>query len=267
MSEQKAHKPTKKKLKDSRKEGKVLRAPMISQLFSMLMVILTLFVMCRYLWFKNKMLLEWSLEEALSNPAMALREAMIATLVIIAGPLLIGSLSGILVQSWVTGVTFEWSILLPKGSRFGQGLKQILRGLKQSWETLAKIVLFSLISWWVLSRFIADFENMYSLEASVVLELAYVHARNCVVFLLVGFAAFSYAEYLLRQKEFYKDLSMSDQDIRQEHKNDEGDPHIKAQRKALHQEVLSQELVERVRKAKVIIVKRNNVATPTVTDS
>ena len=43
--------------------------------------------------------------------------------------------------------------------------------------------------------------------------------------------------------------------LREEHRQSEGDPHVKAQRRAEHERLLRQDIVARVRRAKVIVVE------------
>jgi flagellar biosynthesis protein FlhB len=49
---------------------------------------------------------------------------------------------------------------------------------------------------------------------------------------------------------------MTLQEVREEHKEDEGDPHQKSQRKHEHRAMLMSEVEKRVRRAKVVIVRR-----------
>ncbi|MCB0318766.1 MAG: EscU/YscU/HrcU family type III secretion system export apparatus switch protein, partial [Bdellovibrionales bacterium] len=63
-------------------------------------------------------------------------------------------------------------------------------------------------------------------------------------------------EYWINKKKFIKEMSMSHTELKNEHKEDEGDPLLKFSRKALHQEILSQDLVQRVKNSKVVIVEK-----------
>ena len=74
-----------------------------------------------------------------------------------------------------------------------------------------------------------------------------------VVLILWGIADFG-----LKRRVFYRELSMSYDELKREVRDQEGDPHLKSARFAEHQSFLQQDLVARVRKSKVIIVERNN---------
>ena len=64
-------------------------------------------------------------------------------------------------------------------------------------------------------------------------------------------------EYVINRHKFLKEMSMTHTELKREHKEDEGDPYLKSSRKLLHQELLSQDLVQRVKRSKVVIVERN----------
>src|SRR3546814_20681292 len=59
------------------------------------------------------------------------------------------------------------------------------------------------------------------------------------------------------QKFYYtKQLRMSRRDIRQEVKENEGDPYIKSRRRQLHQEWSKPKMLSAVRESKVLVTKR-----------
>jgi type III secretion protein U len=49
---------------------------------------------------------------------------------------------------------------------------------------------------------------------------------------------------------------MSLDEARRELKDDEGDPMLRSQRKAMHESLLMQDMVQRVRRSKVLVVER-----------
>ena len=63
-------------------------------------------------------------------------------------------------------------------------------------------------------------------------------------------------EYIVRRKKYFSELSMSFDELRQEMREEEGDPHIKVAQQQLHQALAYEELVARVRASKVLIVER-----------
>ena len=75
------------------------------------------------------------------------------------------------------------------------------------------------------------------------------------MFLILGAA-----DFILQKKMFMKNLMMSKDEVKREYKEDEGDPEIKHRRKHLHQEMLSEHMVNNVRKANAVIVNPTHFA-------
>ena len=79
--------------------------------------------------------------------------------------------------------------------------------------------------------------------------------RAGVVFLLIGGA-----DFLLQKKLYLKNLMMSKEDIKQEHKQEEGDPHVKQMRKHLAQQMVLGGAMVKVPKADVVVVNPTHIA-------
>jgi flagellar biosynthesis protein FlhB len=72
-----------------------------------------------------------------------------------------------------------------------------------------------------------------------------------------GLLIIALVAYSLARWRFYKQLRMSLQEVRDEYKEDEGDPHTKAARKHEHRMLLFSEVEKRVKKSKVVVVRRS----------
>jgi len=79
--------------------------------------------------------------------------------------------------------------------------------------------------------------------------------KICGFFLVVGAL-----DLLYQRWQHKKDLMMSKQEVKDEYKQDEGDPHHKAKRKQFHKEILSAKAVQEVKKAKVVVVNPHQIA-------
>jgi type III secretion protein U len=76
-----------------------------------------------------------------------------------------------------------------------------------------------------------------------------------LVFFFTSFTDLGYQHY-----SFTKKMMMSLRDIKQEMKEDEGDPYIKAKRKQLHQEWSQQNSMQAVKNANVLVVNPTHIA-------
>jgi flagellar biosynthesis protein FlhB len=94
----------------------------------------------------------------------------------------------------------------------------------------------------------ASFDLMQSLTMQLI-------AGTFGVFLLVAFA-----DRVWTQQRFTKKLMMSRRDIRQEHKDNEGDPMLKGQRKQMHEEWANQNAVAAAGTANVLLTNPTHLA-------
>jgi len=75
-----------------------------------------------------------------------------------------------------------------------------------------------------------------------------------VFILIAAFDAF------YQKRRYIKDNKMSKYDVKQEYKQSEGDPHMKAQRKQIHQEVLNSASSSNVKNADVVVTNPHEIA-------
>lgn len=141
-----------------------------------------------------------------------------------------------------------------------QGLSRMWSvGTHQSWPaSIIRLMLLMFI--WLLimgllfSKYVVDY---LSFSSNSIFELLWYTQQAlweltlylAVCALLVGLADLAYAKRLLNKK-----LRMDRQELKQEQKDTEGDPHIQSQRKQLHGEILAHQQIANVRNAKVVII-------------
>jgi flagellar biosynthesis protein FlhB len=85
-------------------------------------------------------------------------------------------------------------------------------------------------------------------------------ARSFAVKAGLAFALVAAADYFLVWRRWRKDLMMSPEEVRREYKEQEGDPLVKAQRKALHQELAMVQIAAEVRVADAVVVNPTHLA-------
>jgi flagellar biosynthetic protein FlhB len=79
--------------------------------------------------------------------------------------------------------------------------------------------------------------------------------KVAVVFLVLGAA-----DFLIQKKLFMKDMMMSKEEVKQEYKEQEGDPHVKHMRKHLFSQLMHESVAHNVPKATVIVANPTHFA-------
>jgi type III secretion protein U len=155
-----------------------------------------------------------------------------------------------------------------------EGLKRMfgMDGLVELAKTLVKVLLVTLIVWFMIragldeaGRFInfAGTAPVHDSGQQVALQaLDLTHSLTLQFFaLVVGvFLLVGLADHLYSRHRFIKKMKMSMRDIRQEHKDDEGDPHIKAHRREMHQQWASQNAIGASGGAAAMLVNPTHLA-------
>lgn len=92
----------------------------------------------------------------------------------------------------------------------------------------------------------------FEFTRSLTIQLA---GATTAVFLLVAFADWAWS-----RRRHIKKLMMSRRDIRQEHKDSEGDPHLKQQRRQMHEEWANQNAIAAAGTANVLLTNPTHLA-------
>lgn len=127
-------------------------------------------------------------------------------------------------------------------------------------KALAKSALIGGVAWLVIS---GDLETMMALMAQpagmAVPQMIMLVARHCALItaalLLVALIDVPYQLW-----SHYRKLRMSREDLRQEHKESEGDPHIKAQIRRQQQQMARRRMMAEVPKADIVVTNPTHFA-------
>ena len=163
----------------------------------------------------------------------------------------VSTLVAVAQTGWGWDMPFNRAGIDPAG-----GVKKIVKGLCRSYVTLLKAAglaaVFCLTIGSVADRVlfdaVAESSQALALGRSMMLR---VWCPALAALLVLGLT-----EYMLERRRFTAELSMSLDELRQEMKDDEGDPHVKASRRQMHRALAYEELVARVRASRVVIVER-----------
>ncbi len=174
------------------------------------------------------------------------------------------ALFGLLVEFLQAGPVFAMEKVLPKMSHLdpvaGVGKMASLDNVVEVFKSIGKTLILFTIGYLVISSTI---ERILWLPTGSPLLL--VEATTSLAIKLFGwtlgiFLVIMALDAGYQQHAFAKKMKMSIRDIRQEHKDSEGDPMIKGQRRQMHQEFAQQGATEAAANASVLIVNPTHVA-------
>ncbi|MBU1348112.1 MAG: flagellar biosynthesis protein FlhB [Alphaproteobacteria bacterium] len=167
---------------------------------------------------------------------------------------IIGGVSGNVFQS---GFIISAEKMKPKWSKISpaSGFKRIFGpdGLMQFAQTFAKLVAVSVICWMVLKPHMRQFENMAAMSPVTILPLARDLMLALMASTLIFLGLTAGGDFLWQKMRFAKRMRMSKQELKEEFKQSEGDPHVKAKLKQIRMQKSRQRMMQNVPTATVIV--------------
>lgn len=167
---------------------------------------------------------------------------------------IIGGAGGNLAQS---GIMFTADKLKPQWNRVNplEGFKRIFGpdGLVQFLKTFLKLLAVSAICWLVLKPHVREFENLAAMPPAMILPLARDLAIALMVAALIFLAFTAGADYLWQRFRFNERMKMTKEEVKEDYKQAEGDPHVKAKLKQIRAQRSRQRMMQNVPKATVIV--------------
>ncbi|MBS8226199.1 EscU/YscU/HrcU family type III secretion system export apparatus switch protein [Vannielia litorea] len=139
-------------------------------------------------------------------------------------------------------------------NKFGRG------GLFEFFKSFLKLTIISVVLFAYLDRRLPEMLAAAALEPRQVGALL---GRLCLDFLLIVtliMAAIATVDFLWQRAEHLRKNRMSHQELKDEHKDSEGDPHIRQQRRQKAVEIASAQMMGEVPKADVVIVNPQHYA-------
>ncbi len=239
--QEKTEKPTQRKIDKAREDGKIVSSKEMFVLTSVFMML----VMCYLLpSFVRDILGVWG--NMFSNisgvskgisPLTALKESIFIIFkvgLIIGVPLLLVTL---FTQLFVGGLIFSLKSIEWKSSKINpiEGLKRIfsMKGLVELGKAILKVVSLFGIGVLVLKHIIPEIIQITKSDLEMSLNIGASYFPIMLIFLMGGLLIIALLDFAWQKHSFIKSLLMNRQDLKDEHKETEGNPEVKAKIKRL----------------------------------
>lgn len=268
MSSEKTERPTPQRLRKAREEGNVAKSKDFTQTLLLAALFGYTLVAGPGIFREMAQMIAlpaglWSMPPAAAIP-LALEALVRAGIAVLLPYLLIVLLVGIAGEMLQTGVLFSFQALMPKGEKLDpvNNLKQMLGG--KAWveffKSCLKVVVLTVIVYMVIRDALDPLVKIplagFGNAGLVLAEMM----RTLVIYTFLIFAALATGDFLYQRYSYIKGLMMSMEEIKQEHKQMEGDPHMKGHRKELAREIVLGEDVEPAHGASVVVTNPTHVA-------
>jgi type III secretion protein U len=273
--------PTPKRLRDARKKGDVAKskdigAAVVIAAWLGLLAFATGFVGNQIVLFTQdaiRLSVDMPFEQALGTIATDFVVTLLKTAAITLIPIAIIATFAEYAQ---IGTIFTTEKMKPSLDKMNpvEGLKRMFGkdGLVELLKTLVKVLLVVMITLVVIQSTLEETGSLVRFAqwspvagngptaASAI--FAIFHSLTIQLFGLIvfAFAFVAILDRLYSKHDFIKKMMMSRRDIKQEFKDDEGDPHVKAARREMHQEWANQNAVGSAGSAAALLVNPTHLA-------
>jgi flagellar biosynthetic protein FlhB len=181
-------------------------------------------------------------------------------------PLLIGLVVIALAVS-ISQVGFRITVkaLAPKLEKFNviKGIKNTFfssKSLVELVKNLAKLLLIGVFVYNVIFEYIEQSPLLMDLTVSEIMEFMMDAGFGMVWQLALVFAVIAAADFIFQKYKFKKDNMMTKQEVKEETKQTEGDPHIKSKIKGIQFSIARQRMMQEVPTADVVITNPTHFA-------
>jgi flagellar biosynthetic protein FlhB len=269
-AQERTERPTPKRLEDARRKGQIPRSRDLSAAAVTMSAAAALYMMGDHLAGKLYLLMQRSFsfdrEQALDASRMvpALASAAVDGLKICAPVLGIICLAALLAPLALGGWAFSTEALTPQFKRLNplEGVKRLfsMRALVELVKALAKFSVVALVAVLVLWNDATALLELGNEPLHQAIKHTIAMSGKALLAITAGLLIIAGIDVPYQLYSYSKQLKMSRQEIREEHKESEGSPEVKGRIRQLQQQLARQRMMQDVPKADVVVTNPTHFA-------
>jgi len=262
---------TPRKLEQARKEGQVVKSKDFSTAVSLLVLFSVIFGLAPFIWDQIVQVFTLLYEQIPNAHIDKIGYTYVLLIAVKGAALIIGP---ILAIAWLVAVLADFiqvgplvavAPLMPKLDKLNptKYFKNIMsvKTLFELFKNIVKVIILGYIGWAVYKDHIESILMLASIDNNfaVMIEFGKIITefifKACIAFLVIAAA-----DYGVTKWKFLKDQKMSFKEIKDEYKNSEGDPNVKAQLRQRRMQMLQQGAMDAVPTADFVVTNPTHVA-------
>lgn len=270
MSGDKTEEPTEHKLREARKKGQISKSQDVISAAIFLVGFFIIYFTGGHISGKLQEFINICISavmEGRNSPGVIVKliEIGLDTMLIVVLPVAAVSFVVALASNYVqVGFLITFEPLKPEIKKLNpiEGLKGMfkLRKLVELIKSTLKLAIVSIIAYYVVMGRLVEIVLTVRTPVTDTIDLIWGLIFDLSVRIGVVFGIIAAADWAYQKWQYKKDMMMSKKEIKDEYKNQEGDPHMKGKRKQLHQEMAMSGAAQETRKADAVIVNPDHIA-------
>lgn len=269
--EDKQFEASQQKLRKARKEGQVVKSKDFSTAISLIVMFMVIYALGPFIWQQIAGLFS-NLYEQIPNARFEeigikylMFVTLIPTLLIIVPIICLSALVSIIGDLIQVGPLFTMTPLMPKPDKLNptKYFKNLMspKTLFELVKNIAKVVILGLIGWMVYMEHFPAILGLAVVENEFATLVAF--GKLITDFILkagIAFLIIAAMDYGVTKWKFMQDQKMSFKEVKDEYKNSEGDPHVKAALRQKRQQLLRKAMKDSVPDADFVVTNPIHVA-------
>lgn len=269
-AQEKTEEPTQRRLQEAVKKGQVVSSKEVTNFLMIVVLVFNIAWFMPYLMTRTVRLFARFIQSPhdilLDNGSLALLSWQVVgdLLSVISIPFITVVLAAFLSHFVQHGFVFTAEPIIPKLEKISplKGLKRMfsLRSLVEFIKGLIKITLVGIVAYMVVMPELGRMDMLTGYAMPELMKFMGALAFRMALGAAIVMAAIALLDFLYQRYEYMKNLRMSRQEMKEEYKQTEGDPVIKARLKQLRQERARQRMMSNVPEASVVITNPTHYA-------
>jgi flagellar biosynthetic protein FlhB len=270
--ENKSEDPSEYKKRKAREEGRVAKSQDLSAAIGLILTTGTLAVFAPYMLVNLREMLQWflsvSIELDISRDAAPIVAVFFRYFLRIMLPVVLVAFFAALFSNLLqVGFLFTTKPIKPDMKKiipkFGQFFKRMLfsaEGLFNLAKSIGKVLVIGVVVFLNINSEIPKLIRLFSSPMWNSFNYITSLAMRIILQAAILMLAIAVPDYLFQKRQFKKQLMMTKQEVKEEHKMMEGDPLVKSRLRQRMQEILSRNMIANVPNADVVITNPTHYA-------
>jgi len=183
----------------------------------------------------------------------------------------LGTIFAVTAIAGVAGNVLQTGFMFTPSKLFEGGLSKLnpLEGFKrlfgmdafiQFTKSLFKVIILAIIAWWILKPHAMHITQLAELAPAAIIPLTWDIIKGLLYAVLIMLTFGAGLDWFIQRQRFMKRMRMSKQEIKDENKQSEGDPQIKARLRQIRMQRARRRMMSDVAKATVVVMNPTHYA-------
>jgi len=183
----------------------------------------------------------------------------------------LGTIFAVTAIAGVAGNVLQTGFMFTPSKLFEGGLSKLnpIEGFKRLFgmdafiqfiKSLFKVIILAIIAWWILKPHAMQITQLAELAPAAIIPLTWDILKGLLYAVLIMLTFGAGLDWFIQRQRFMKRMRMSKQEIKDENKQSEGDPQIKARLRQIRMQRARRRMMSDVAKATVVVMNPTHYA-------